>query len=293
MTDTSPEDIVTIYAVTGAGGHLGSLVVQELLARGVPAGDVVAVARTPQKAEDLSGRGVQVRRGDYTDPASLRAAFDGVDRLLLVSGDAVGQRFAQHANVVDAARESGVSAIAYTSLTRADTSPLALAPEHRRTEELLAGSGLPYTVLRNNWYLENYTDRAAEYLARGEILSATGTGRIGAAARRDLAGAAAVVLTTDGHDGRTYELAGPPLTLTELAATLSEVSGRQVAHRAVPAAELVAALTAAGLDEATAGFVAAMDEAIAGGALDIESSDLADLLGRAPTPVADVLRAAL
>lgn len=284
---------MTTYGVTGATGALGALAVETLLERGVPAVDVVAVVRTPEKAADLAVRGVEVRTADYGDPVALRAALDGVDRLLLVSGSEVGRRLAQHRNVVEAARAAGVGRIVYTSITRADVSPLALAPEHRQTEELLASAGIEHTVLRNNWYLENYTAQLADHLARGEILGATGGARIGAAARRDFADAAVAALVGAGHAGRTYELAGPGITLSDLAAVITEVGGTEVAHRDVPPAELVAILTGAGLDEGTAGFVAGLDEAIAGGALDIESPALADLIGRPVTPVADVVRAAL
>ena len=159
-----------------------------------------------------------------TTRASLDAAFAGVDRLLLVSGSAVGQRITQHANVIDAAKAAGVGFVAYTSITRADTSDLALAAEHQATEELLAASGLPHALLRNSWYLENYTGQVGTALEHGVVLGAAGEGRVSAATRADYADAAAVVLAGEGHEGAVYELgADRAFTLGEYAATLSRV----------------------------------------------------------------------
>ncbi|MFI6511043.1 NAD(P)H-binding protein [Streptosporangium sp. NPDC050855] len=155
------------YAVTGATGHLGRLVIADLLARGVPAGDIVAVARTEAKAADLAGRGVEVRQADYSLPETLPAALAGVGRLLLISGDEPGRRPAQHAAVIEAARAGGVERIVYTGILRAATSANPLAPDHKATEETLAASGVPYTLLRNGWYTENYTDQLDGYLQRG------------------------------------------------------------------------------------------------------------------------------
>ncbi|GAB7192598.1 SDR family oxidoreductase [Kineococcus sp. NUM-3379] len=280
------------YAVTGASGPFGRLAVGSLLARGVAPADVVAVVRTPAKAADLAARGVEVRRGDYSEPESLPAALDGVERLLLVSASEVGHRLEQHTNVLTAARAAGVRRVVYTSLVHADTSPLPLAAEHVATEAALRDSGIPATVLRNNWYTENYTGRLAQFLATGEILSATGGAHLGAAARADYAGAAAAVLTGEGHEGAVYELSGTGFTLDALAEAVTRVTGTPVTHRTVDSAGLVAALTAAGLDEGTAGFVAALDAGIAAGALDDRSADLEKLLGRPLTPLDDVVRAA-
>ena len=280
------------YAVTGASGGLGRLTVGALLARGVAPADVVAVVRTPAKVADLAERGVVVRTGDYSLPQTLPAALDGVERLLLVSASEPGDRVAQHTNVLHAARAAGVRRVAYTSIVHADTSPLVLAAEHRATEQTLRDSGLPATVLRNNWYVENYTSQLGRFLATGEILSATGNASVGAAARADYAEAAAAVLTGEGHEGAVYELSGTGFTLDALAETVTRVTGTPVTHRSVDTAGLVAALTAAGLDEGTAGFVAALDSGIAAGALDDRSADLEKLLGRPLTPLADVVRAA-
>jgi NAD(P)H dehydrogenase (quinone) len=282
---------MTSYAVTGATGHLGALTIDALLARGVPAGDLVAIVRTPAKAAALADRGITVRAGDYAQPDTLLTALSGVDVLLLVSGNEIGQRIAQHAAVIDAAKQAGVDRVVYTSLLRADTSPIPLAPEHRATEEVLRSSGLPFTILRNGWYFENYTARIGEFTARGAIVGAAGDGRVSAAARADYAAAAAAVLVGDGHDGAVYELGGPAFTLAELAAAITEATGTTVTYTDLSADELSATLVAAGLDEATAGFVAALDEGIARGDLHTTSTDLVRLLGRPATPLADVLRA--
>jgi NAD(P)H dehydrogenase (quinone) len=282
--------------VTGASGHLGRLVVEALLERGTPAADIVAIARNPESVADLADRGVVVRPADYTDPASLDAAFVGVDRLLLVSGSEVGQRVAQHANVIDAAKRAGVGFVAYTSITRADTSDLALAAEHRVTEELLTASGLPHALLRNSWYLENYTGQLPTVLEHGAVLGAAGEGRVSAATRADYADAAAVALAGDGqgHEGAVYELGGDEaFTLGELAGTVGRVTGREVVYRDLSVPDYTAALVAAGLPEGYAGVLADSDRGIAEGALFTDTADLSRLIGRPTTGLEDALRAAL
>jgi len=283
---------MTTYAVTGATGHLGRLAVTELLARGVAPSDVVAVVRTPARAADLADRGVQVREGDYDRPQTLSAALAGVDRLLLVSGSEPGKRVPQHAAVIDAARTAGVQRIAYTSILHADTTANPLAPEHRATEEVLRACGVPATALRNGWYTENYTSQLGQYLERGEVLGATGSGRVSAATRADYAAAAVAVLLADADPQPVHELGGPSFTFAELAATVTEVTGQQVTSRDLPEAEYAAALEEVGLDAGTAAFVAALDASIARGELETTSGDLERLLGRPATPLAEAVRAA-
>lgn len=279
------------YAVTGASGHLGRLVVEHLLARGVPASEVVAVVRTPSRATDLAERGVVVREGDYARPETLSDALAGVRKVLLVSGTEVGRRVAQHTAVIEAARAAGVERVLYTSILDADTTANPLAPDHRGTEAALRASGVPFTVLRNGWYTENYTARLAEYLERGEIVSAAGTGRVSAATRDDYAAAAAAALLSEDPGDVVLELGGPSFSFDELAATISDVTGRPVTHRPLPVADLVEVLGAAGLDAGTAGFVAALDESIARGELETPSEDLSRLLGRPATPLRDAVAA--
>lgn len=280
---------MTSYAVTGATGHLGRLAVSSLLDRGVPATDVVAVVRDSGKAADLAARGVQVRVADYDDPAALTAAFADVERLLFVSGSEVGRREAQHRNVVEAARAAGVRRIVYTSIARADTNSTPLAVEHRLTEQLLRESGIDTVLLRNSWYVENYTAQLPQYRSTGAIVGAAGEGRVAAAPRADYAEAAAAALVADTPGSATYELGGPSFTMAELAAVLGEVTGTDLAYRDVPPADLRAGLLAAGLDEATADVVVALERATADGELDVPSTDLERLLGRSATDLRTAL----
>ncbi|MFG3419777.1 SDR family oxidoreductase [Micromonospora sp. NPDC048063] len=278
--------------VTGATGHLGRLIVDSLLRRGVPAGQVVALGRDTDRLADLAARGVTVRQADYSDPDSLRAALAGAEKLMFVSGSEVGQRVQQHRNVVDAAKEAGVGLVVYTSITKADTSSLILATEHRATEQEIRSSGLPYVLLRNNWYFENYLPQLPAYLEHG-VAGASGDGRIGAAARADYAEAAAAVLTTEGHANRVYELAGAPITMTELAEELSRQTGRQVGYTDLTVEKYAEVLTGAGVPQAYAEVLADGDRGVAQGDLHVESDDLAKLIGRQPTTLAEAIRAAL
>jgi NAD(P)H dehydrogenase (quinone) len=280
------------YAVTGASGHLGRLAVRELLARAVPASDVVALVRTLGKAADLAERGVQVRTADYSRPETLGAALAGVDRLLLVSSSVPGQRAAHHGNVIQAARTAGTARIAYTSILGADHTTNPLAGEHQDSERALRAAGVPFTLLRNGWYTENYTDQMAQYVGAGEIVGAAGHGRISAASRQDYAAAAVTALLADEGGNRTYELGGPAFDLPGLAQVITEVTGTKVTYRDLPAQEYVSWLQRAGLDEATARFVAALDVSIARGDLETSSRDLEQLLGRPAMTLAEVAAAA-
>ncbi|ROO90232.1 NAD(P)H dehydrogenase (quinone) [Actinocorallia herbida] len=283
---------MTTYGVTGATGHLGQLVVRALLGRGVPPADVVAIARTPAKAAELEALGVTVREGDYGRPETLASALAGVDRLLLVSGNELGTRVQGHRNVIAAAKDAGVSRIAYTSVLRAGSTELSLAPDHLATEDAIRDSGLPYVLLRNSFYTEVYLAKIPAALKTGEIVDATANRPASTATRADYAEAAAAALTGDPQNV-IYELGGAPFTLSEFARALSDASGTEVAHRNVTPAELTEVLKGAGLDGATAAFVASLDDGQARGELYTDSTDLADLLGRAPTPFAEALRAAL
>lgn len=279
--------------VTGASGHLGRLVVESLLERGLPAQDVVATARDLDSIADLAAKGVVVRRADYTDPASLKDAFAGVDQALLVSSSAVGQRTEQHQNVIDAAADAGVSLLAYTSIAKADSTSILLAGEHQETEQSLLASGLPVAILRNNWYIENYTGQIATALEHGAVLGAAGEGRVSAATRADYAAAAAAVLTLDDQAGKVYELGGTPFTLAEYAAELSTQTGTPVVYQDLPTEEYAAVLVGAGLPEAVAAVYADSDRGIKAGDLEVDSGQLEQLIGRPSTPLADAIRAKL
>ncbi|MEV7758837.1 SDR family oxidoreductase [Microbacterium sp. NPDC089180] len=279
--------------VTAASGHLGRLVVDALLERGVAASDIVAGVRTPAKVDDLAARGVGVVELDYSRPGTLAAAFAGVDRVLLISGTDA-DRVTGHRNVIDAARAAGVERLVYTSAPRVDQVDYALGADHKATEEAIAASGLSATVLRHNWYTENYLDAVARAADTGEIVAAVGDARVASASRRDYAAAAAIALTTDELAGRTLEVGGDVAwTYDDLAAAAGEVLGRPVTYTAVTLEKLEAGLQAAGLDAGTAAFVAGIDDAIARGALSQTDGTLSELIGRPTTPLADGLREGL
>ncbi|TYZ14272.1 SDR family oxidoreductase [Hymenobacter lutimineralis] len=279
-----------LIAITAATGQLGRLVVEQLKSQ-VPTDQLVALVRTPAKATDL---GIPVREADYSRPETLAAALAGVDTLLLISSSEIGQRAAQHRNVIEAARQNGVKHIVYTSLLHADVSELSLADEHRATEEILKSAGIPYTLLRNGWYTENYTNSIAGALAGGAFVGSAQEGRISSAARADFAAAAVAVLTSPGHEGKTYELAGDDsYTLAELAAEVSRQTGRDLPYRDLPQADYAAALAGFGLPEGLAQAIAGWDVAAAHGALFDESRQLSRLIGHPTTPLATTVAAAL
>lgn len=281
-----------VIVVTGATGHLGRLVVEDLLDRGVPASEIVATGRRTEKLDDLAARGVAVRRVDFDDPETLKGAFGAGDQVLLVSGSEPGKRIRQHQAVIDAAVAADVAQLVYTSAPKATTTPMKLAEEHRVTEEAIAASGVPATILRNGWYFENYLGQLDTYLEHGAILGSAGDGRISGAARADFAAAAAAVLAAApaDHVGRVYELGGDTsFTLTELAAALSEATGKPIAYADVPPADQLAVLVGAGLPEAFAEILVDVDQCTATGALEVEGTDLSTLIGRPTTPLADVV----
>ncbi|MCW2897902.1 MAG: family NAD(P)-dependent oxidoreductase [Streptosporangiaceae bacterium] len=278
-----------MIVVTGATGQLGRLVVEELLQR-VPAGQIVAAVRSPEKAADLAAKGVDVRRADYDEPASLALAFAGADRVLLISGSEVGRRLPQHKAVVDAAQQAGVGLLAYTSVLNADTSPLGLAPEHLGTEGHIRESGVPFTFLRNGWYTENYEAAVHQGVEHGFLIGSAGTGRVASATRGDFAAATAAVLTGEGHEGKIYELSGDVAwSFSELAEAISRIAGKEVVYRDVPPEEHRRALTGAGLPEPVVEMLVDVDRCIAEGALAGTPGDLKTLSGRPTTPLAETL----
>lgn len=283
---------MTTYAVTGATGKLGRLVLDEML-RKVDAGDVVALARDPAALSAYAAKGVQVRQADYDDPASLDAALKGVDRVLLISGNAVGQRERQHGNVIEAAKRNGVSYLAYTSILNAQNSRLALAPEHVATENLLAQSGLNYDLLRNGWYSENYTGALQPAIEHGAIYGATGEGRLSTATRADLAAGAAAALV-NGKGGDTYELAGDQSwSMSEFADEVSRQSGKPVKYVNQSEADYAKTLEGNGLPPPVAGMLASTSYLAGEGQLENGNKDLSRLSGRPTTPISETIRAAL
>lgn len=279
--------------VTAATGQLGRKVVAELLKK-LPAATLAVAVRDPAKAADLAAAGVEVRVADYSQPGDWDAALAGIERVLLISSSAVGQRVPQHRNVIDAVTRARVGLIAYTSLLHADSSPLALASDHRETEALLHASGLPVVLLRNGWYSENLTAGLAQELAGGVRFGSAGEGRFATASRDDYAAAAAAVLAGDGHAGNTYELAGDAAyTLAEYAAEVSRLSGKPVVYQDLPVAEFRQGLIEAGLPAPFAGLLADSDAGAARGGLFDDGHQLSTLIGRPTTPLAETLKAAL
>lgn len=281
------------YAITGSTGPFGLTAIRRLLDWKVPASSIVAVARNREKAAALTNLGVEVRYAEYSQPAALAAALEGVDRLLLVSGSEAGKRIDQHQNVIAAAVKKGVKLIVYTSIARADTTSNPLAPEHVATEAMLKKSGLPHVIVRNNWYSENYLNDLKQARETGVIEAAAGAGKVCSATRGDYAEAAARVLHGEGHAGKIYELAGEAWDYAELAKVASELLGRPVVYKAVSVEQRVASLTAAGLPPGVASFVASLDRAVEAGTLAHTSGDLEKLLGRRPKSLKEGLKASL
>jgi NAD(P)H dehydrogenase (quinone) len=272
-----------MIVVTGATGQLGRLVIAALLKK-LPASDIAAAARNGEKARDIAEWGVKVRLADYNQPQAWDEALKGADKVLLISSSEVGQRVRQHRSVIDAARRTGVKLLAYTSVLRADTSPLGLAAEHKETEALIRASGITYTLLRNGWYTENYTVGIPGVLARGAVYGCAGNGRIASAARVDYAEAAAEVLTAGNQAGRVYELAGDAAyTLKELAAEISCQSGRNIGYVDLAEAEYRNVLVKAGLPDAIAALLADSDTGVSKGALFDDSRQLSRLISRPTT----------
>ncbi len=276
--------------VTGATGQLGRLVVNKLKEK-VSVESLVALVRSPEKAADL---GVEACVFDYTKPESLATSLVGIDKLLLISGNELGQRLPQHIAVIEAAKQAGVKQLVYTSVLHADTSSLGLAGEHLATEVALKASGLVYTILRNGWYTENYTGSAKGAIGAGAFIGCAGDGKVASAARVDYAEAAAVVLTGEGYENKIYELAGDKAyTLTELAAEISRQTGKTIPYNNLTETQYVDILKSFGLPEGIAQMLADSDTGASKGGLFDESKQLSALIGRPTTPLAKVLADAI
>ncbi|WP_262063706.1 NAD(P)H-binding protein [Streptomyces sp. STR69] len=278
--------------VTGATGHLGRHVVEQLLEK-VPADQITAVVRTPEKAADFAERGVKIAVADYNTPETFDSVFAAGDKVLLISGNEFDKgRVEQHKVVIAAAKAAGVALLAYTSAP--GTLTAALADDHHGTEEALLASGLPYTLLRNGWYNENYTEQLAPVLEHNAVVAAAGDGRISSASRADYAAAAVAVLTGEGHENKTYELGGDEAwSLAEYAAELSRQTGKEIAYNNVPGEVLIGILTGAGLPEPFAAILAGVDASIEKGELVIATGDLSRLSGRPTTPITESIALAL
>ncbi|HTG01335.1 MAG TPA: SDR family oxidoreductase [Nitrospirota bacterium] len=273
-----------MIAVTGATGQLGRLVIAALLKR-TQAAEIVAVVRNAEKAKDLAAAGAAVRVADYNRPQDWDAALKGAEKVLLISSSEVGQRAKQHRSVIDAAKRAGVKLLAYTSILRADRSPLGIAAEHRETEAMIRAAGIPAAFLRNSWYTENYTAGIPGILERGAVYGCAGHGRISSAARADYAEAAAMVMTAENQAGTIHELAGDgSFSLAEFAAEISRQAGKNIGYINIPEADFRNALLKAGLPEPIAALLADSETGISGGGLFDDSRELSALIKRPTTP---------
>jgi len=282
-----------MIVITGATGQLGRLVIASLLKK-TAASNIVAVVRKPEKARDIAALGVQLRQADYDQPASWDTALQGADKVLLISSNEIGRRAQQHRTVIDAAKRAGIKLLAYTSVLHADTSVLGLAQEHKQTEAYLRASDVPFVLLRNSWYTENYTAGIPTALSLGAVYGCAGDGQICSATRADYAEAAAIVLTSSGQAGKTYELAGDTsYKLSQFAAELSRQSGKAIAYINLPEAQYKQALLGAGLPELLAELLANSDSGASQGALFDEGGQLSRLIGRPTTPLEIAIAEAL
>ncbi len=277
--------------VTGGSGHLGRRVLELLIEAN--AGKLITTTRTPEKLADLAARGVEVRQANFDDPASLAAAFAGVERLLLISTDALDRRTAQQKNAVAAAEQAGVKHVLYTSLSNAQSGlPAMIADSHYATEQALAASTLDWTVLRNNIYTDMFLGSLPRAVASGQLVAATGTGGAGYVTREDCARAAAAALANPPAGRTILDITGPSVvTHADLVQILSELTGRAVTYVPVDVDAIVAGMVGAGLPEPVARVYAGFDTTIAQGSLAVASNDVAELTGQAPQSVADFLTA--
>ena len=280
-------------AITGATGQLGNLVIEQLLQL-TAAQNIVALVRKIDKAEHFKVQGIEPREFDYDRPETLVPALLGIDKLLLISANEIGRSTPQHQAVIDAAKVAGVPYLAYTSLLRADTSPLGLAQEHRETEKLIQDSGITYTFLRNNWYSENYLAGVAHTIEIGTLFGAAQDGRISSASRIDYAEAAAKVLTSTGHENKTYELAGSEsFSLSDLATFIGQAVNKDIIYQNLSAEEYTQGLTQAGLPAGLVDVIVDADIQTIQGAMYSDSKDLEQLIGHKTTSIQDAIKAAL
>ena len=280
-------------AITGATGQLGNLVIEQLLQL-TAAQNIVVLVRNVDKAEHFKVQGIELREFDYDRPETLVPALSGIDKLLLISANEIGRRTPQHQAVINAAKVAGVPYLAYTSLLRADTSPLGLAQEHRETEKLIQDSGITYTFLRNNWYSENYLAGVAHTIEIGTLFGAAQDGRISSASRIDYAEAAAKVLTSTGHENKTYELAGSEsFSLSDLATFIGQAVNKDIIYQNLSAEEYTQGLTQAGLPAGLVDVIVDADIQTIQGAMYSDSKDLEQLIGHKTTSIQDAIKAAL
>jgi NAD(P)H dehydrogenase (quinone) len=280
--------------ISGASGHLGRRAAELVLANVAPE-RLILVTRTPDALADLAARGVTVRCGDFAEPASLRGAFAGGQRLLLVSATDLERRVEQHRGAIDAARAAGVKHVIYTSgLAPQPPNPAVVAPSHYATEQALASSGIAWTVLRNSLYADYQVAEATQAIAAGALVHNRGSGKAAYVAREDCAAVAAAVLVRGGHEAAVYDVTGPEaFSAADLAALYAELGGKPIETRSLEDAAFVAALvgSAAGDDHLRYGaeLVASFGRSIREGYMQSCTDTVARLTGRAPIRLRQVL----
>jgi NAD(P)H dehydrogenase (quinone) len=280
--------------VTGATGHLGKAVISSLLAKGIPASNIAALVRDEKKAADLKEKGIQIKIGNYQDFGSLKNALQDVDKLLLVSSSDMDDRLGQHKNVINAAKETGVSHIVYTSIDIKDfkqsTIPL-VSQIHADTADYLKQMAIPYTLMDNTLYADLIPMFAGENVLEDGIFFPAGAGKTPFLPRTEMAEAAAIVLTTAGHENKEYAIAAETAySFEEIAGLLSDITGKPVNYHKPDADAYIAQLVKAGVPKDNAAFFAGFGKAIGNGEFDTHRSDLKQLLGRSPVSLEDFLR---
>ncbi len=281
--------------VTGATGQLGKLVLDQLLASGVAPSRIIATSRDTAKLADYIARGVQARVADFDDPASLDQAFAGADRILIISTDALdqpGKRLKQHLAAVAAAKKAGAKHIVYTSMPSPETSVIPFAPDHLGTENAIKATGIPYTILRNGWYMENLFMALPHALETGQWYSSSGEGRLAHIARADAAKAAAAALASSTGESHTYTLTGGELRSTdEIAALVAKATGKPLNVVHISDEALAGGLKSAGLPDFLIPIVVSFDANTRGGHIDMVTSDVTALTGATPVTLATFLEA--
>ena len=281
----------TIF-VSGASGKLGRLVLAALKEKGY-AGKIIAGTRDPSKLADVTG--VEVRKADFTDKAGLVTALAGVDRLLVISTDVIGQRLPQHLTAVEAAKDAGVKEIFYTSMPSPEPpSAISFAPEHFGTEEAIKSSGLAYTILRMTWYTENLLGSLPGNLATGQWFTSAGDGKLSYVTRTDCARAAAGALIR-GAENKIYTVTGPEaLTTAQIATIASAVTGKPLTTINVTDEQLAAGAKSAGVpDFVVEHFIVAFDRNTREDKVSTVTDAVETLWGSKPQSVRDFLVANL
>jgi NAD(P)H dehydrogenase (quinone) len=280
--------------VTGATGHLGNAAIRSLLEKGVPAGKITALVRDENNAANLSEQGVQLKTGNYDDYSSIVDALEGVDKLFMISSnDVAADTLLQHKNVINAAKENGVRHVVYLSQEVKDDETTAISfviQVHRGTTEYIKETGIAYTIFNDTLYADSIGKFAGEAFLENGIFFPAGDGKVPFIPRTDIGEAAAVVLTTPGHEYKTYAITGNnAYSFEEIAGFLTDITGKKVKYLNPDLDTYTDTLEKAGVPKEVVGFLGAFSTAIKNGEFDTQRSDLEHLLGRKPTELKEFL----